>query len=172
MSHTRFGNSVLAVWADSSRWDSVVKAAYRDGYRWSPASREVWENSFRQWGVVKGELLEHARRICAEFRRPGPGTVAPGDRPWSGYCIKVSRNFVARAGRYAEWVRDVEARLKEVEGAVQRLGALAAQGGASHGDAPFAEDEARGRLLALSEAGRALKLVYSGRGYFNYGDSD
>lgn len=160
---------MLAIWADSSRWDSVVGAAYRDSHRWSPASREVWRNSFRQWGIISQELLEHARRIHEEFRKPiRRGTT----HAWTSYCINVRRLFDASVGRYDEWVADVETRVSRVEAAVRQLGALGAHGEAPQEALSFSEDEARKRLLALSESGKALKQIYSGRGYFNYGESD
>ena len=169
LTHTHFGNRVLAIWADSSRWDSVINATYWDGYHWSAASRQVWEGSFKQWKVIKRELLGHARRINNEyqlFRKDGGLDL--GSYAWTGYCTKVAHHFLSLTGRYDDWLRDVEQLMGDVDKAAKRVSMLGR--GAPTEVKTIAE--AREQLLALSEAGKALKQVYSGRGYFNYGESD
>jgi hypothetical protein len=133
----------------------------------------VWEESFRHWSVIKHQLLEHSRRIHQEFQLfRSEDDLLHSDQSQTGYCITVTRCLLAHGGEYEEWINGVERQVSQVERAVQRLGALAIPDVVPMGSVPFSEEEARARLVELTEAGKLLKLVYSGREYFNHGDSD
>lgn len=96
----------------------------------------------------------------------------PSDQSRISYCVTVTRCLLAHEGEYDGWITAVERQVSQVDRAVQRLGALAAPNAVLPGSGPFSEEEARVRLVALTEAGKLLKLIYSGREYFNHGDSD
>jgi len=172
LAHTEFGNSILAIWSDSSRWDPVIKSALQHQCNWAPTSKEVWQESFRRWTVVKFLLLDHSRKIHDEFQSWRFKDASQLNQPSRGYCIAVSRYLLAQAGRYDEWISSIEKQVKRVEDSVQQLGALAGLTPGPTVLSEFTEENARGRLIALTEAGKSLKLVYSGRDYFNHGDSD
>lgn len=172
LAHTEFGNGILAIWSDSSRWDPVIKSALQRRSNWAPNSKEVWHESFKRWAVVKSVLLDHSQRIHDEFQTWRFKDAAQGKQPSIDYCFAVCRHLSAQSGRYAEWADKIEEDVRKVEDAVQQLGPLAGLAPGTTVLAEFTEESARGRLNALTEAGKALKLVYSGRDYFNHGDSD
>jgi len=172
LAHTEFGNGILAIWSDSSRWDPVIKSALQRQCNWAPTSKEVWQESFRRWTVVKSLLLDHSQRIYDEFQTWRFNVPAQLNQPFTTYCVAVSRWLLAQAGRYDEWINSIEKQVNKVEDSVQQLGALTDSALGSAAFSEFAEENARGRLIALTEAGKSLKLAYSGRDYFNHGDSD
>lgn len=164
---------MLGIWADSSRWDAVIAHMSRTEESWSPASRQIWEESFKRWQKVQGEMLEHACRIEQEFRplRAGEEFLC-GRAPHVEFCIRVAHLLLKYSGKYAAWVQAVGQAVAAVDHAVVQLGRPSS--GLGRGMVPRLpqKDEIRNQLESLAKAARHLKEVFSGRGYFNYGHSD
>lgn len=173
LNHTEFGNRVLGIWADSSRWDAVIAHMSQAGESWSQASRQVWEESFERWQKVRGEMLEHACRIEQGFRplRAGEEFLC-GRAPHIEFCIRVAQLLLKYSRKYAAWVQAVGRAVAAVDHAVVQLGPPSSGLGSGMVPRLLNKDEIRNQLGSLAKAARHLKEVFSGRGYFNYGHSD
>ena len=86
-------------------------------------------------------------------------------------CIRVAEAAFARCSRYSAWVEAVEQAVEAVDEAV-RCVSLPVDLGNEARAAEREPGEIRKGLEMLTEAGRHLKEVFSGRGYFNYDQSD
>ena len=110
-------------------------------------------------------MLEHASRIFTELRplRAGEGCVA-GFGQHVTFCTTAAQLVLQHQGRYKDWVEDVEHAVADVNGAVDRVHPARTT--------QTVPEDTRGHLEALARAGRRLKEVFSGRGYFNHAESD
>ena len=109
--------------------------------------------------MVKSLLLDHSQRIHDEFQTWRFNVPAQLNQPSTAYCVAVSRWLLAQAGRYDEWINSIEKQVNKVEDSVQQLGALTGPALGPAAFAGFTEENARGLLIALTEAGKSLKLV-------------
>lgn len=169
LNHTEFGNGVLRFWTDTSRWRGVIRYICEANGNWSEESHQAWVGSFARWHEIRPRMVTHSRGIFTEYRPLRDGEeLLKGSASHIKYCIAASRRLLENEGRYAQWVAGVAAAVVAVDtqaAAVEQLMRNKETTGS-------AESEVRSALECLSEAGKHLKDVFSGRGYFNYGGSD
>jgi hypothetical protein len=151
LNHTEFGNTVLRVWVEESRWSGLLASA-TNPERWTPDSRRVWEGAFTAWSNVRLALVEHAARFddCA----PLPG---------ASFSDRVVWAVLRTRGRFSEWLAEVQARVADVDAAVAELAIARATGTTA---------DVTAALPKLAAGGRQLKDAFSGRGYFNHSPAE
>jgi hypothetical protein len=125
----------------------------------------LWNSTFDRWNRLKGELVDHARRVLAEYRPFGPGEarlVAAGI-PHADFCIRASIALLQATAGHRAWLESVEGavvRLDEAAVAVRKL-----TDDIRVGDWP--EDEVTSRIERLFRSYLELVELYRGREVFN-----
>jgi len=173
LNHTDFGNGVLRYWTDTGRWASITRYVSGTGDNWNSESRRVWEDALQKWHNVKQAMIDHAKRVFADYRPLADGEESiRASAPHAPFCSKAARRWLQVDGRFDSWLVEVQQAISHVDRDAYAIQELVRRRAETSTGILAPESELREYLSSLAKSGRRLKEVFSGRGYFNHGQSD
>jgi hypothetical protein len=172
LNHTHLANGVLWIWGASSRWDEIIE--YLAGTApWDKESRREWQVAARQWAELATNMVAHARKIREEYQPfRVAGELLRAGVPHGEECVLAARKRLAEDERHEAWIASVESGVSEVDVHRAAVDDAIKERDAGRKTACATSEEIREHLRLLAQSGQRLKDVFSGRGYFNHGESD
>jgi len=86
--------------------------------------------------------------------------------------ILAARQRLAEDERHEAWIALVESVVSEVDAHHYAVEKATKERDVGKKVTPALSEDIRGRLRSLAQSGQRLKEAFSGRGYFNHGESD